>query len=89
MINFAEKTSGYNEPVNDYSKVSLGIKSGLSTTLWNRRVTYGRLGASYLITYPVKVGPFEAENFSGSVSIPEASVGFGHLIVMASFGLKI
>ncbi len=88
MFNSAKETS---LPSNDnYNKISAGLLAGLNLRIWNTRVTYGKLSASYLFATYNRMGPFTADSFSPTKPyIPETSIGFGHFIFGFVMGFHI
>jgi hypothetical protein len=82
MIN---KWGNWYEP---YSKFSVGLHTGLNIRLWNSRVTYGKIGATYLLAWPNKIGPFNSSTYNNHGEIPESKLSFSYLSLLFAFGVK-
>jgi hypothetical protein len=90
MINFGNKTSSTGNIPEDDTKVSPGLLCGLSLKIWDRQVTYGKIGAHYLFAAKSKMGPYTTANYVSELStLPESDIGFGHLIISFSFGFHL
>lgn len=90
MINTGKTTSA-GGPEEKYLKPSAGALAGFNLRIWDRRVTFGSLGISYLLATPNKMGPFTAVNWAGDISrgIPENRYYFGHMSVGFSLGFHL
>jgi hypothetical protein len=89
MFNKTEDTGS--PSINNYNNISAGLLAGLNIKIWDKKVTYGKISASYLFATTQKMGPFYTDYpmDTNSPSIPESNIGFGHLIVGFVFGLHI
>ena len=76
MINFANVVFGDN-----YTKMSLGLLSGLRIKIWSNRTSYGKISTQYLFTIRNKIGPF-----TDTVTFPECKIGFSHLTLLFVLG---
>jgi len=84
-----KKTSYGGSSGEKYTRLSAGILAGADLLLWNRRVTFGKIGAYYLLNFGNKVGPFTSEGYNTSSSIPASRVTFGYLNLYAAFGVNL
>ncbi len=94
MVNIGRKTSLYDENVEEsndsYVKLSAGLLVGINFKLWDGMDTYGKIGASYLLAMPNKMGPYTISyGFDETRSIPESKIGFSHMNVMFTLGFHL
>lgn len=94
MVNSGRKTSLYNENENESRDWTVGLSpalyAGLTYSIWDGTDTYGKIGASYLLSFPVQMGPFSADyGFGSTQEIPESKIGFSHLNVVFTLGFHL
>ena len=89
LINSGNKTSSPLADNENYTAISPGILLGTNLKVWDRRVTFGKLGIHYLATIKNKMGPYTAESFENSAVIPESKIGFSHLDIKFIFGIHL
>jgi hypothetical protein len=93
MINSGDKTC-LGIPTNEkYTKYSLGLLTGLNFKIWDRSVTFGKIGTSYLFTAGSNLGPYTTstlyQTFIRTFIVPESKINFGHLNIIFVFGFKL
>lgn len=84
-----KNTHDFSNSGEKYTRFSAGILAGADLHLWNRRVTFGKIGAYYLLNFGNKVGPFTSKGYNTSSSIPESRISFGYLNLYAAFGVNL
>jgi len=91
MINSGNKYITGSPATNEqYSNFSLGLFTGLNLKIWDRSVTFGKIGMDYLLTADCKMGPYTSEAFwSKSHILPESTFNFSHLNFVFVFGFKL
>lgn len=89
MINAGNRTSMSAVNAENYTKISPGLLAGINLKIWNRRISYGKLGAIYLLTFPNKMGPYSTNSLNTIKTIPENKIGFSHLNLIFSCGIKL
>jgi hypothetical protein len=89
MINLGKETGTGTYP-EKYIRFSPGLLAGATAKLWERHVTYGKVGLQFMSGLPVKMGPFIAENWFGdSDEIPEARYWFAHVNLVFNLGFHL
>jgi hypothetical protein len=91
MINIGNNNTPYTEirNVENYTKLSPGLLSGLNFKLWDNTYTFGKIGTHYLLTIRNKMGPFTAEGDLNDYSLPDSKIGFSHLTFIFIFGVHL
>jgi hypothetical protein len=90
MINSANNTtSSGNYASENCTDNSIGLFTGLNLKLWDRKVTFGKLGANYLLTTNFQIGPYTTESSGNSYTFPESKINFSHLNVVFAFGFNL
>jgi hypothetical protein len=91
MVNSGDKYSiGLRATNEQYIDYTLGLFTGFNLKIWNRSVTFGKIGANYLLTTDSKLGPYTSEAFLRKSHIfPESSINFSHLNIVFAFGFKL
>lgn len=94
MVNIGRKTSLYDENVDEsadsYIKFSAGLLAGINFILWDGMDTYGKIGANYILSIPVNMGPYSAYyGFDRNRTIPESKINFNHMNVMFTLGFHL
>jgi len=90
MINSGNNVSTGEHTANEkYTRYSLGLFTGLNLKIWNRKVTFGKIGADYLLTTESEMGPYTSETFNSSNMVPESKLNFSHGNFTFVFGLKL
>ncbi len=87
MINTGNRTSMSTVNAENYTKISPGLLAGINLKIWNRRISYGKLGATYFLTFPNKMGPYSTNSLNIIKSIPESQINFSHLNLIFSIGI--
>jgi len=91
MVNDSYGTYPDTEDFTDYTSITPGVFLGLSTRIWDSRVTYGKIGTHLLITGRVSTGPFTAESwfYETTATIPEHKLGYSHFNLYFAFGFHL
>jgi hypothetical protein len=90
MINSADNINLRSELTNErYTQHSLGLFTGLNLMIWDRRVTFGKIGMNYLLTTDCKMGPYTADSNSNTYQIPESTLNFSYLNIIFAFGFNL
>lgn len=72
------------------TSLALGLKLSALFYLWDKSVTYGKLGFSYLISYPVEQGPFPLnEDNDGADELEKTKLNYSHGSVFFAIGIKL
>ncbi len=72
------------------TNIALGFKISALFYLWNKSVTYGKIGISYLISYPVEQGPFPLnEDSDGADELEKTKLNYSHGSVFFSVGINL
>ncbi|SDR03675.1 hypothetical protein [Flagellimonas zhangzhouensis] len=70
-------------------KITAGLKGTALIYFWNRRVTYGNIGISYLLTLPTEHGPFPVNDSENELAeLEKTKLNFGYGTVFFAFGVK-
>ena len=80
------------EDVNENIKtnIAFALKGQALIYFWNTKSTYGNIGVSYLISYPIAHGPFPLISGAGQNKELEAiKLNFSYGSVFFSFGVKL
>lgn len=76
-----------NEIIDD--KITAGLKGTALIYFWNRRVTYGNIGISYLLTLPSEYGTFPVDDSDDQLAeLEKTKLNFGYGTVFFAFGVK-
>ncbi len=72
------------------TSIAFGLKLSALFYLWNKSVTYSKIGISYMISYPVEQGPFPLnDNNDGTDELEETKLNYSHGSVFFSLGIKL
>ena len=72
------------------TSIALGFKLSAIFYLWNKSVTYGKIGFSYLISYPVEQGPFPLKDDNdGPDELEKTKLNYSHGSVFFALGIKL
>jgi hypothetical protein len=90
MINSSDKTKYGSETYNEqYTQHSLGLFTGLNLKIWDRKVTFGKIGMNYLLTKDCDMGPYTSDSNNDSHMIPESTLNFSHLNFVFALGFNL
>jgi len=90
MINSCDKYKSGSPASNEqYTNYSIGLLTALNLKIWDRSVTFGKIGMNYLLTSDTEMGPYTSDAFSDSHLIPESTFNFSHLNFVFVFGFKL
>lgn len=72
------------------TNIVFALKGQALIYFWNTKSTYGNIGVSYLISYPIAQGPFPINSVQGQNKELEAiKLNFSYGSVFFSFGVKL
>jgi hypothetical protein len=90
MINSGDNKSVGSELNNEqYTQHSLGLFTGLNLRIWDRQMTFGKIGMNYLLNKDCDMGPYTSDSYNDSHMIPESALNFSHLNFVFAFGLNL
>jgi hypothetical protein len=93
MINSGNKTFLGIPTDEQYTTYSLGLLTGLNLKIWDRSVTFGKIGTSYLFTAASNMGPYTTstphQTSIYTFIVPESKINFSHLNIVFAFGFKL
>ena len=88
-LNHSRKTSASFDEPEAYKKMSPGIYTAWLFTLWDKKITSGKLSAGVFAALPSSMGPFSAKGYSdeSKVTIPEMKYNFSHISITLQIAL--
>jgi len=91
MINSGNKyTIGLPATNEQYTSYTLGLFTGLNIKIWDHSLTFGKIGANYLLTTDSKMGPYSSQKImGGSQMLPESKINFSRLNFFFAFGFNL
>lgn len=90
MINSVKNTTSGTSVSENKTINTIGLFTGLNLIVWNRKVTYGKINANYLLAPNSKIGPYNTYGSDGNLhQFPESTINFSYLNLGFSIGFNL